>query len=387
MKFALRTLLIAGALFQTASLMAQTPPAQPTPDPAPAPAPPAWSAGPIDFSGLVDAYYSLNFNHPASTTNNLRNFDVRANQFSLNMAKLELQHAPDPVGFRIDLGFGRAWDVFHSTEPLDQGRGIMRVIPQAYMSVKPASWKGFQIDVGKFYTSAGAELTETHLNFNYSRALLYANGPYYHMGIRTSMPVNKWLTVGFQVLNGWNNVEDNNSGKTVGFTTAMTGKKVSWFNTYLVGPEKAGTNDGVRHFWDTVLNLNPSDKASFYINYDYGVDKIKGGIDNEFWGIGFAHKYAVNSWFAISPRIEYYNDKRGFITLVNTGSGPSLRGPKLKEFTLTGECKMKEGFLFRAEFRRDWSDLAIFDRGNELGSAKNQTTVLVGFVAYFGPKR
>jgi hypothetical protein len=55
--------------------------------------PPVWSAGPIDFSGLVDGYYSLNFNHPASKTNNLRNFDVKANQFSLNMAKVVMEHA------------------------------------------------------------------------------------------------------------------------------------------------------------------------------------------------------------------------------------------------------------------------------------------------------
>ena len=59
-------------------------------------APPVWSAGGIDFSGLVDGYYSVNFNHPASRTNQLRNFDVMANQFSLNMAKLVMEHSADP---------------------------------------------------------------------------------------------------------------------------------------------------------------------------------------------------------------------------------------------------------------------------------------------------
>jgi hypothetical protein len=67
-------------------------------------APPVWSAGGIDFSGLVDGYYSLNFNHPASRTNQIRSFDVMANQFSLNMAKLVMEHSADPVGFRLDLG-------------------------------------------------------------------------------------------------------------------------------------------------------------------------------------------------------------------------------------------------------------------------------------------
>ena len=61
-----------------------SPPAQ---EPA-APAPPTWSVGPIDFSGLVDGYYSFNSNHPASQVNQLYNFNDKTNQFSLNMARL-----------------------------------------------------------------------------------------------------------------------------------------------------------------------------------------------------------------------------------------------------------------------------------------------------------
>ena len=100
---------------------AQTPPApagQPAPAPAPAPPPaPVWSVGPIDFSGLIDVYADKNFNNPASMTNGLRNFDVKANQFSLNMAKLSLEHGADPVGFRVDFGFGRAFEIIHAGEP------------------------------------------------------------------------------------------------------------------------------------------------------------------------------------------------------------------------------------------------------------------------------
>ena len=41
---------------------------------------------------------------------------------------------------------------------------------------------GFQFDFGKFYTSAGAELTENNLTWTYGRGYLYTNGPYYHSG-------------------------------------------------------------------------------------------------------------------------------------------------------------------------------------------------------------
>ena len=53
------------------------------------------------------------------------------------------------------------------------------------------------MDVGKFVTSAGAEVIETNGNWNYSRSLLFALAiPYYHMGVRTSMPVGKHFTGG-----------------------------------------------------------------------------------------------------------------------------------------------------------------------------------------------
>ena len=93
---------------------------------------------------------------------------------------------------------------------------VYKHVLQAYVSLKPTNWHGVQVDFGKFVTSAGAEVTETHLNWNYSRSLLFANGPYYHFGLRTTAPLSKNFTAGVQLVNGWNNVEDNNAAKTVG---------------------------------------------------------------------------------------------------------------------------------------------------------------------------
>ena len=39
------------------------------------------------------------------------------------------------------------------------------------MSFKPAKAKGFEVDFGKFVTSAGAEVIESYSNWNYSRSL------------------------------------------------------------------------------------------------------------------------------------------------------------------------------------------------------------------------
>ena len=354
----------------------QKPPDQAAPAPAAAPAPPVWSVGPIDFSGLVDGYYDMNFNHPASGANNFRNFDVKANQFSLNMAKLTLSHDPDPLGFRVDLGFGRAFTIIHAAE---QAPNIFQYLEQAYVTFKPPKGKGFTLDFGEFVTSAGAEVIETNSNWNYSRSLLFAWAiPYYHFGLRATIPIGSHFTGGVQLVNGWNNVEDNNTGKTVGLNGAINTKKFTWTHVYYAGPEKTATNKGWRQLYDTTLLLTPSDKANFYINYDYGEDKNVGVGKNVWSGIAGAAHFQMTSLWAFSPRIEWFSDHNGF----ETGTAQ-----KMKEFTATLEYKAKEGVLVRAEYRHDWSDANVFDRGNQLANHKNQDTALIGFVAYFGPKR
>ncbi len=344
--------------------------------PAPASASPEWSVGPVTLSGLIDLYYSLNFNHPASRTNQLRNFDVKANQFSLNMAKLTLEHAPAPAGFRIDLGFGRAFDIVHGSET---GPEIFRNIEQAFFSYKFARARGLQVDLGKFVTSAGAEVTETNANWNYSRSLLFSYAiPYYHFGLRAAMPVYGPFSAGVQLVNGWNNVEDNNAGKTVGLTGAITTPRFTWFHNYYTGNEKPDGEKGRRNLHDMTLLLTLTPRLNSYINFDYGVERLTTNGKARWVGIAGAARYAVSRWFAVAPRIEWFNDADGFTT------GTAQR---LKEGTLTLELKMKAGLLSRLEYRRDWSNTPFFDRGHAPGVCRKQDTLLAGFVASFGPGR
>ena len=382
----------APAPIPTPTTSAAAPPAQNAVPAAAAPeATPTWSIGPIDFSGLVDGYVDFNANHPVSMTNQLYNFDVKANQFSLNMAKLSMSHTADPVGFEVDFGFGRAFQIIHANEP-SNAPSILQNVEQAYVSLKPAALKGFEIDVGQFVTSAGAEVIETNSNWNYSRSLLFAWAiPYYHFGIRTSFPIGKHFTGGVQLVNGWNDTEDNNSGKTLGLTESITYTKFAWTNTYYGGPENPGTNTGWRQLYDSVVLLTPSSKFNAYLNFDYGQNtsplSVSGttgspGITTEttdnWYGIAGALHFQPTSKWSFTPRIEWFKDNEGF----STGKAQDL-----KEITLTGEYKMLAGFLARLEYRYDWSNQLFFDRSINPGSSKSENTLALGFVGFFGPKR
>ncbi len=395
---------MAGAMLGLAFVAgAQTTP-PPAPDttaaaiPAATPPAPVWSVGSIDFSGYVDGYYSYNANRPGQEnandtgqTNQLYNFDDQANQFSLEAAKLTINHDPDPIGAHVDLIFGRTNTFLHGTGTPDANNS--NYIEQAYLSIKPTKGAhGAEIDFGQFVTSAGQEVIETMNNWSYSHGILFGFAiPYYHFGLRTSVPVTKSWTAGVQVVNGWNNTIDNNGGVTIGLTSSLVKPKFTWNTNYYTGPENFNTQKGYRNLFDTTLLLTPTPKFNAYVNYDYGqnntpaftVSNGEGGTttvkrqDPHWQGIAISGRGQVTGNAALVARYEHFYDNQGF----STGTKQ-----KLNEITGTYEYKWPVGLLLRAEYRRDWSNQKFFHKGNT-GMVTAQTTATVGLIAFFGPKR
>jgi hypothetical protein len=325
---------------------------------------------------MFDGYVDKAFNSPPSGFNGLRNFDVRANTAHVNMGMITIDHAPAPVGFHLDVGFGQTFSIIHAG---NRDPEAWKYFKQAYVSIKPKALHGVEIDAGEFVTSAGAEVIETNQNYNYSRSILFAWAiPYSHTGIRIQYPVGAHFTGSFQVVNGWNNVEPINSGKTYGFTGTYAWKKVSWNNNYYVGPEHAHTTVGWRNLYDTNVVVNQTDKLSWYLNFDYGHDKSVGPGSSQWTGLAGAARYAIGKKAALAGRLEFFNDMDGF----STGTAQTV-----KEFTLTGEYKLTDWLMTRAEFRTDWSDKPFFEKNNQPNGATSQPTVLLGVVAYFAPKK
>jgi hypothetical protein len=353
-------------------------------EPAPEAAPRVWKLGPFDFSGFTDFYYSYNANHPTNAANGQVNdlyaFDDKTNQFNVEAAKLTINHDPKPVGVRVDLLFGRANALYHSSRDTSTDN----YIEQAYLSTKPSYTHGTEIDFGEFTSSAGAEVVETTLNWNYSHSILFAWAvPYYHFGIRSSTPVTSTWTAGVQVVKGWNNVNLSDGGATVGLTSAITKPKYTWSANLYTGPANVDAEKNYKNLIDTTLLLTPTSKFSAYINYDFAHQNSTPLADERettslhYQGIAFAARQQVSANGAVAARYEYFADGQGLSTGFNQN---------LQELTCTYEHTLRAGLLTRAEFRHDWSDVNFFHEGNtEL--VKAQTTATVGLIAFFGPKR
>ncbi len=355
----------------------------------------------MDLSGFIDGYYSFNFNRPNTTEdydqlNQLYNFNDKTDQFELSAAKLTLNHDPDPIGAHVDFIYGRTNELINnSTTNTTTTTYVASQLPyleQAFLSIKPPKAKGFELDFGKWVTSAGAEVIEAKDNWNYSRSLLFAWAiPYWHFGARTSIPVSKTETVGFQLFNGWNNVSKGNGGVSGAFTSAYVKPKYTWDLNWLVGPENYATTSGQRNLIDTTLLLTPPGKVNAYINFDYGLNQdavvtVNTGdepytygdtILHDWWGAAGAVHIQATPKNAISMRSEYFSDPDGF----QTGTMQHLY-----EGTFTYEYKWVEGALMRVEYRCDASNVNFFDKLANQTSSKQQT-LTVAFIAFFGPKR
>jgi hypothetical protein len=348
---------------------------QPSLDPAPKS---YWQR--VQWHGLMDANYNWNFNDPVSKTNTYHIFNYRANTGDINYGEIAIETPVEPIGFRADFGFGRTTQFVHGGE---QAGRALRYIQQAYVSARPIRNSELQVDFGKFVTSAGAELIETHENWNYSRSLLFSWAiPFYHFGLRTAIPVHKNYTAGFQLVQGWNNIEDANGAKTFGLTGAYSKGKVTWFHNYYVGREKEDidgvSQPGLRNLFDTTVLVTPTARTAFYVNFDIGSDKRVGPGSDRWYGIAGAARFALTNRLALAPRLEWFKDRDGFAT----GTPQSL-----KEVTLTGEYRLWGGngnsVLSRVEYRRDWSSEAVFEGGPGRPDRRNQNTMLVGLIFTF----
>src|SRR2546422_10973839 len=230
--------------------------------------------GPTSVSGFVDTAYNYNSNQPSSRTTGFRSFDVASNQFAPNPVELVVDKTPDPAnsrtGYHIALGFGQAMNAVNGSD--FGGLGFDQYLKEAYFSYLAPVGKGLQVDVGKFVTPHGAEVIETKDNWTYSRGLLFSWAiPYYHFGARAKYAFNdKYSLTGFFV-NGWNNVVDNNTGKTYGMSFAWTpSKKFGIVQNYMAGPEQTDINSNWRQLSDTLITYSPTSKLSFMVNGDYG---------------------------------------------------------------------------------------------------------------------
>ena len=376
-----------------------------------APAPPAIATG-TTVNVLLDGYYEYNFNQPVGRVNLLRSFDPTSNNFTLNQAALVLERAPDVAqgrrfGARLDLIFGQSTENLSGNPANEPRTPPYRNIAQAYGTYVFPLGSGLTVDFGRYTSSLGVEGIYAKDQINYTRSLLFAALPFYHMGFRTAYKINDKLTATWLLVNGSNQMEDFNGFKSnhLMLTTALT-KNLSWTASYYFGeenrdlvqpavvsnlppslPTQPGLSieplrrrqDGRTHIADTYFTWNATPKLSLVGEGDYIVSRL---YSNSYpahaaGGAGY-FKYQFVPAFSLAGRFEYVSDRGGYF------SGATQA---LKEGTITATYQPADGFQMRWEFRRDYSNRPFFLTHTPGLLKRDQNTALLGVLWWFGGKQ
>jgi hypothetical protein len=337
----------------------------------------------LTVKGSVDLYYATNFNGPppisavpTSANNQAQNvyrvFDTAHDSFQFSYAHLMIEKPAGPVGAMVDLAYGPAIQSVTGT-----------LTDSSQMNVKQAVLRykfenDFQLEAGRFVTHIGYELIESNDNWNYSRGLLFGFiDPFWHQGVKLTMPLSESFVATALVVNGWNNSYEFNGNKHLGAQLAWQATDAtSLCLNLLTGQEPAtvGQKGGeTKSIYDFVASYVANEDLSLALNAAYLTFAAASGDVRTLGASVYLHYVLAPGW-SITPRAEWVDDKDGFAF-----GGSFSGGQTMTSYTLTLEDKFAPGLAWRAEFRRDQSSKEPFTQSSWTSSVQETATVaLIG---------
>jgi len=377
----------------------------------------------ISVHGLVAVDYLYDINRPSSGQPALRSFENERDSFILNQANLHFERQPDSgLGFVSDVNFGKTGDVvadathfdLDHTLPSGNGNGTNFIdVTQFYLTYTIPVGSGIKLKAGRFVTLAGAEVIKAYNNMNYNvtNSILFGFAiPFTHTGVLGTYAFNDLVSLDLGLINGWDNVADNNDGKSVtsGLTLAFS-PKFTIYQTLTYGPEQSGgtvTDNGgnslaihagrsKRLLLTTLVTAKPTDALTLILDYDYGNESdvephfdatgtfADGTLHTAQWNGAAGYViYAFTDSLSGTLRAEVFDDMGG--TRVTTPMVSYLgHSATYWEFTPTISYKLTDGLFWRNEFRHDEGSRKIFPIHTASGLARGQDTLATELIYSF----
>jgi putative OmpL-like beta-barrel porin-2 len=325
--------------------------APPAPEPSPAAEPR------LAFGASVDGVFAYNFNQPADQANFLPGLGTSAkrdNEATLNLAQVDMVLAPEPVGFKLSLGFGTAPEVVHAAEVRGPATSpdVWRHVLQASAQWQTGAGRGLLVEAGIYPSHIGFEGFAPKDNWNYTRSWLGELSPYYQAGLKLAYPFSGRWSGQLHLLNGWQVIGDNNRGKSVGAQLAYAADRFSVSFNGIAGPERAGNDDDTRLLGDVVATWKATPGLSLGVSVDAAREGRSEGDDVGWWGTGlYARLAPPQARTSLALRGEYYQDEDGAISGI---------AQTLKELTATLEHRPVPRLILRLEGRYDRSSAPAF---------------------------
>jgi hypothetical protein len=349
------------------------------------------------LSAAAEALYQWNFNDPSNGLTAWRGFDNRHNTFTISNVMLDVAWDYRGVVGRAALQVGHTPSSYYSAEPgrsgasgvNSTGQELWKFVQQAFAGYRFPVGRGLLVQAGIFLSPIGPEAIAVRDNWNWSRSTLFFALPYYHTGVRASLPVSERWAVTLAGYNGWNSVVDNNAEKSISLqATYSDPDRLALSFLYFGGVERQpGAPEGraFRQLLDAHATWVVSSLVSVLGHLSGGLEPNAVGLSA--WIAGsLAARVTVRPWLLVAARGDLLHERWG-------AAAPLFFGvPVVGSVTATADVRPHERVSFRLEFRRDMANSPIYFAGRVEGDGVTtpwvptrsaQDTLTLGVTTWF----
>jgi hypothetical protein len=232
-----------------------------------------------------------------------------------------------------------------------------------------------ELTFGKFNAPIGFELLDPVDMYQFSHALVFNLGiPTNVTGAMLTTQLATPVDLSMYLVNGWDNISDNNKDKTVGGRIGFTPiENLNFGVSTIYGAEQAGKNGNKRFVLDLDATLNLSDSTLFGLEVNYGTEENLPvslplpGRNVAWFGLLFMTHHDFTSWLGATLRYDFFNDKNGGRTGVVQ---------QLQAATAALTFTLGKGAGAILEYRHDWSDVNSFVLANGVPDDNNDAFAL-----------
>ena len=357
------------------------------------------SAPRLTFGAFVDGYYAYDAGRPPTRDRSFAGGTLfgtqpaRHNEFNVNLAFVEAAVAAEHYRGRLAVQFGTSVQANYAGEPRTgqvSGPDVQQYLQEATAGYRVADrlW----VDGGIFFSHLGMESWVSRDNPTYTRSLVADYSPYYSTGVKLTYAASPKLTARLDVVNGWQNISENNQGKGAGLrldyavTPAAT---VSYYN--FVGAE-AGTR--LRTYNGAGLRVTAG-ALMLLVEGDVGTQQRPMGDDGSgtrgvstWYGLLGVARAQVAPQVALVGRVERYDDRDQVILVTGAPApgaapNPAFRGTGASFGVDVQPVAGAPRVLWRTEVRGFRTRDPVFPDGADGGARRTDGFAVTSFALTF----
>ena len=344
----------------------------------------------ISFGGFVDAYYAWDFGEPQTFDRSFAGGTLfttqpgRHNEFNVNLAFIEAKVDAPRVHGRLALQAGTSVQSNYSGEPTNgllSGPSLSRLLQEAFAGVKLA--ENLWVDGGIFFSHMGMEGWISRDNPTYTRSLVAEYSPYYSTGVRAVWQATPRLAAQLHLVNGWQNISENNSGKGAGLRFDYAPSSSTTLSYYNFFTDEAGNR--LRTFNGAGAKI-VAGRTTLLGQFDFGTQGKSTADDGaaSWYGLTAIARVQITPNVALSGSFERYDDEDQVII----GTGTQEEGTPNGAFRANGgsiglDVSPQARLLWRTELRGFSNETAIFPDGKTGAPQKGSAFVVSSLAVTF----